>query len=193
MRLAVPATLLVLAVAVAACGGSGAGPATAAPAASVAGGGQPATTQPEAPTEAPARSADTSGGGSGGSGGSAAGACDLITADEVGSVLGASGVTSEATAGEPSYCSYSAAGAAVAATSFATQNAEMMYGAFAGEEGAVQVPGLGDKAVFSPSTGTLFLLKGGKVMGISLAGTDLDQAARIELMRKLGTFAAGRM
>jgi hypothetical protein len=191
------AGLFALSIALAACGGGGAasataGPATAAPAASDIGGGQASTTQPETPTEAPAASTAASGGGSGGSGGSAATACNLITTDELGATLPASGVTAEPMTGEPSYCTYSAGGATVAATSFASANAEGTFGVFAAEDGAVQVP-LGDKAVFSPSTNTLFVLKGGKVFGLTLAGLDLEQDARIELMRKLAVFAAGRM
>jgi hypothetical protein len=119
--------------------------------------------------------------------------CGLITAEELASVMSATNVTTEAIAGDPSYCSYRAAGVLVAATSYDTKNADVVFPSFAAEAGATVVSGIGDKAVFSPSTATLFIVKGSKIVGITAGAGTMPIEQRLDLSKQLGAIAAGRL
>ena len=161
---------------------SGGGGATASP-----GGGATATPVPGA-TDTPAAGTPipTTAGGGG-----ASEACALITAEEVASVMGVPN-TVTAIAGEPSYCNYQSDSAHTVATSFTSTSAELSYGAFAGAAEAVVVSGIGDKAVFSPSLATLFVLKGQKLLAIAAGDSSVPSEQRLELEKQLGAIAAGR-
>lgn len=174
--------LLVGAVLVSAC--SGGGGATASP-----GGGATTTALPGA-TDTPAAGTPipTTAGGGG-----ASDACGLITAEELASVMSATNVTTEPIAGETSYCTYRAAGALVAATSYSKSSADLVYPSFAAEAGATLVSGIGDKAVFSPSTATLFIVKGQQIVGITAGAGTMPIEQRLELSKQLGAIAAGRL
>jgi hypothetical protein len=137
----------------------------------------------------PSAAASTGGGGGGG----ASDACGLITADEVATIMGVASATAEATAGDPSYCNYRSDDAFLVATSFGTQNAELVYGAYEGEEGAAAVSGIGDKAVFSPSLATLFFVKGENIVGITAGDGSMGIGDRQDLAEQLGAIAAGRL
>lgn len=126
-------------------------------------------------------------------GGGASDACALITAEEVASVVGVASTTTEPLAGEPSYCSYRSGTDLVAATSYGKTNAEAVYGAFAGEAGATVVSGIGDKAVFSPSTATLFIVKGQSIVGITAGAGSTPTEQRLEWAKQLGAIAADRL
>jgi hypothetical protein len=181
-------TLLVgLTLALAACGGSGTATSavTQAPTATSGGGG--------AATAAPAASVAPTQVSAGG--GATGDACSLITAAEVAGVMGAADFTTEGSGdGAPFlYCNYSAAGESVVYMSYMTSGAGPVYGAYAGDAEAIQISGLGDAAVYTPgSGGVLFVRKGDAVVGLTVM-TKLTQAENIELLKKLGAFAAGRM
>ncbi len=190
------AWLIAASIAVAACGSGGSSPSAAASpaassaasaAASSAASSQPSSAASGAPASAAASPAASTGGGG------ATGPCDLLTTDEVGSALGVSGVTSTPTDGVVAYCMYNAGSDIAAATSWTKSGGSVAFGVFAQEEGAVQVPGIGDQAVFSPSTETLFILKGDAVFGITAGQGDAGPAQRQEWATALGKIAAGRM
>jgi hypothetical protein len=159
-------TALVVAVlALAACTGSGGsdpstGPGSATPA-------TPSTAPASATTsEAPTSAAPTAGASTGAGG--AGEACDLLTADEIGTVIGTSIASTESVAGEPSYCQYlDADGMPQVATSYARQAQEFAWQMWAQEDGAVQVDVPGAEAVFSPSTETVYLRKGDAIVGVT--------------------------
>jgi len=183
-------TILVgLALVLAACGGSST--ATAAPAATQApaatsGGEGVATAAPgvaSGPTTAPA------------GGGAKGDACTLITATEAAGVMGVADLTTEATGdgGRFLYCTYAGAGKPIVYMSFMTSGASAVYDAFAGGSDAIAVSGMGDAAVYTPGNGgVLFIHKGDATVGLTVF-TELTQAENIELLKKLGAFAAVRM
>ena len=194
-----PAWLMAASIAVAACGSGGtspsAGASAAASSAASAAASSGASTQPSsAASGAPASTAASPAASPAAStGGGATGPCDLITTDEVASALGVSGVTSTPSDGVVAYCMYNAGADIAAATSWTKSGGSVAFGAFAQEAGAIQVPGIGDQAVFSPSTETLFILKGDAVVGITAGQGDAGAAKRQEWATALGKLAAGRM
>ncbi len=149
------------------------------------GGGGNESTGPGASQAAASAAASTGGGGG------AAIACDLITTGEVATVMGVASTEAESVPGEPSYCSYRSDGQLVAATSFSTETAETVWAAYGNDGPAVS--GLGDKAVFSNSTGTLFFVKGDAIMGITAGPGSMAADERQALAEQLGAFAAGRL
>jgi hypothetical protein len=188
------AVLLVSALVLAACGSaapSGADtPAT--PTADA-----PAT---DAPTDAPAPTdaAEPSPGatqGGGGGGGGAASACELATPEEVGNVLGASGVTvTMDSPGTPSFCIYSdASGAAIASTSLTAEGGGAAFGLWKSGAGVETVDGLGDDAVFDPSTASLLVLMGDAILSIAAGEGTADEAQRLAWARAIADLALGRM
>lgn len=173
-RLLVPAVFFLL---IAACSPDGA-PSD--------GGGASAGSEPSV-----AASVDGGSGGDGGDGGGAATACDLITTDEVANIMSVDSVEAESVTGTTSYCSYTSGGALVVATSLGLQDAEAVYGAY--QNDGPSVSGIGDKAVFSNSTGTLFFVKGTNIVGITAGSGEMDPADRQALEEQLGLIAAGRL
>ena len=175
-RLLVPAVFLLL---IAACSPEG----------SPDGGGGGGASPGSEPSSA--TSTDSGSGGDGSSGGGAATACDLITADEVATVMSVDSVEVESVEGIVSYCSYTSGGASVVATSYSAQDAEMVWASY--QNDGPSVSGLGDKAVFSESSGTLFIVKGDSYVGITAGTGDMDPADRQALEEQLGAIAVGRL
>lgn len=54
--------------------------------------------------------------------------------------------------------------------------------------------GIGEKAACNPNQATLVILKNGAVLSVAVFddGTS-DEAARVDLMKQIGSIAAGRM
>jgi hypothetical protein len=189
------------AILVAACGssGGGGGGSSASPAGSAAASSASSQPSPAAsaatsqdPGASDAASAEPSTG-SGGGGGTAADACALLTTDEVASTIGVASTTSELGPGEPSYCTYRTADDIAAAVSLARVNGLVGFQVFEAEEGAIVKPGIGDKAIFSPSTETLFIRKGNVVVGITAGEGSAGAAQREEWSTALGQLADDRM
>jgi hypothetical protein len=132
-------------------------------------------------------------GASQGGGGGTSNACDLITAAEAASVTGVASTTAQGSGDDPFYCSYISDGQPVVLTSLISTGADSIYATYAAEQGATLVSGIGDKAVFSPSTFSLYIVKGGRLMGISAGTGSLTQDQRLDLEKQLGTIAAGRL
>lgn len=181
-----------VALLLAACGGAATAPATAPAAAS--------PVQPEASaapssavaTEGPvATPAESSGGGVVGA---QTDACALVSADEAGGILGATGATAELTPGDFSYCMYrTATGDIIAATSFTARGGRDVFKAWDSGSGVQPVDGIGDDAVFDPSSATLFVIKGEAIYGVT-AGIGSDpEAQRLEWAKAFAALAAGRI
>ncbi len=188
------AALVVSMVLVAACGG------TIPPAATQNGGGEgdgteaPVTATPVA-TEAPVA---TQSGGGGGGDAFAGDPCSLLTADEVGGILGGSGWTSQGfpVQGGSGQCLYTKAdGSSLAAISITTGvNMPIVWDAYAANTSDVaSVAGIGDEAIFSTSTESLFFLKGATMVGIT-AGTGSDgYDLRLQHAKEMGAIVDGRL
>ena len=147
----------------------------------------PSTAATEGPDATPAET--TSGGGGGGGD-----ACELVTAEEAGTILGVNGVTTELTPGDFSYCIYrDAAGDATGASSYTARGGAAIFGVWKSGAGVQDIDGIGDDAVFDPSSATLFVSKGDAVFGISAGISSDSEAQRLEWAKEFGAIAAGRM
>lgn len=100
-------------------------------------------------------------------------------------------VEAESAPGTTSYCSYTSNGETVVATSFSASDGEMVWAAY--QNDGPSVSGIGDKAVFSESSGTLFVIKGSAVIGITAGTGEMDPADRQDLEEQLGAIAVGRL
>ena len=181
----------VLAIALVGCGGStgspsaDAGGASIAPsaAASVAPAASPSA-QPSAAPSVPA----SAGAGTG------ATACALVTAAEAGQILGMSGVTTVETPGEISFCIYNdSAGAGIAASSLMVRGGSAAFGIWKSGAGVRQVDGLGDDAVFDPSSATLLVLSGDAIYSVTAGLGDEPEDQRLEWERGFAMTALGRL
>jgi hypothetical protein len=143
-----------------------------------------------APSDAPAAEP-------GGGGGAAGGVCELVSADELEGILG-SAVSLTVFAGPPDTCDIqSTDGAPLAATVLTVMSnaaASAVFDAYAGAPGAESITGMGDKAAYDPTQAVLVVLKADKVLSIAVFDDgSTDEAARLELMKQIGSIAAGRM
>lgn len=188
-------------IVVAGCGGGG-GTATApsANATAAAAASQAAVAAPSeasapgsaslAPSEAPR--AEPAGGG-----GAARGVCELVSADELQGILGTA-VSLTVFAGPPDTCDIqSTDGAPLAATVLTVMSnaaASAVFDAYAGSPGAESISGMGDKAAYDPAQAVLVVLKADKVLTVAVFDDgSTDEAARLELMKQIGSIAARRM
>ncbi len=184
---------------VAACGGGSTGAATnpaevptaeaSGPTESVAGSGGEASAEPT--VAQPATDAPAPGGGAAGN------VCELVTEGELAGIFGTQ-VSTLVLAGPPDTCDIqSADGAPLAATVFTTSDAfpaSAVYDAYLADPSATEINGIGDKAAYSDVAELFLVLKGDKLLSISVFddGTK-DKAARFDLMKQLAQVAAGRM
>lgn len=188
-----PALGLAVALTLAACGGGSASPSSPASssAASEAPASQAATDEPGGSSQAPA---ETQSGGGGG-GGTAVDACGLVTTDEIGGVVGESGMTiGMNTPGDVSYCIYSKAdGSAYVASSWMKQGGGGSFAIWKSGAGVQDVDGIGDDAVWDPSSATLVVLKGDAIVSITAGDSTIDEAERLDWSKAIAEFAIGRM
>ncbi|HEX4897040.1 MAG TPA: hypothetical protein VFV53_01625 [Candidatus Limnocylindrales bacterium] len=148
----------------------------------------------DAPSDAPGETPAASVAGGGGGGGGAGDACALVTADEAGGVLGISGVTTELTPGDFSYCFYrDSAGDAVIASTYMGRGGAGTFAVWKAGAGVQQVDAIGDEAIFDPSTATLFVLKGDAILGIAAGISSDSEAQRLDWAKALAEIATGRM
>ena len=187
------AALAAIVLLVAACGGG----ATTSPVptggnSQGAGSSQGAASDPPATAAPPSQDASASNGGGGGGGG-AADACALLTPEEVGGVLDASGVTAQGTPGEVSYCMFSSAdGDLLAATSYVKQGGRQVFDAWSGASDTIPVDGVGDDATFDPNSATLFMVVGERLVGITAGDGSASQDDRLAWATELGVLVSGR-
>lgn len=189
LRRTVPATVILI-LSLAACGGGGASGAPGGGASVEPAGSSDAGQSAAAPTEPQAGASATAAPG----GGSTAGACDLITVSELEGILGLTSITTEAFPGASETCDIQADGAPVGALVLTRVAAPYVYEAFAGDGGSTSITGIGDRAAFNPFQGQLVIAKGDTVLSISLYpdGSKSDDE-RVELLKAIGTIAAGRL
>jgi len=177
----------ILAIVVGACGGSSA---PAAPGASTAP-EAPATSE-ATPTQA-AAPAPAAGGG-----GSSEGVCGLATSDELSGILGAS-VTTMLLQGPPDTCDIQSDGAPIASMTLTLPNEQLgldpafVFQAMTAAPGLTEVPGIGDKAVFDEPGETLIILKGSSLLVVAVYAGLGSLEQRQDMMKQIGTIAAGRM
>lgn len=189
--------VLVVIVLVAACGGSVATTPTPTeavePAVTSGGaGGVPSADVSVAPSAAAPEPA--------GGGGGVVDVCALVTNDELASILGQA-TTTEVFAGPPDTCQVgSTDGAGLAAfvlsRGMGGVSASFVYDSFAGSATATEVGGIGEKAAYDPSQGTLVILKNDAVLSVSVfddGSGSTDEATRLDQMKRIGSAAAGRM
>jgi hypothetical protein len=180
-----------LAVAVGACGGSApAAPTDAGESAGVA--SEPAETNTTAsePAGGDGTASPDDGGVIGSGGGSA---CDLLTADEAGTVLGIAGLDTVDTPGEVSSCIYANADGAVVGTTYTPRGGDGLFSVYLSGGGMQSISGVGDGALFDPSSATLIVRKGDSLFAIS-AGTGREtEEQRLDWAKQLAAIAVGRM
>ena len=194
-----PIAVVMVLLVVAACGGGG-GAATAAANPTAAAAESQAVVAPSeavtpgaaSPVPSDAPPAEPAGGG-----GPAAGVCELVTTDELRGILGTA-VNLTLFAGPPDTCDIqSTDGAPLAATVLTVMSnmaASAVFDAYAGSPGAQSISGMGDKAAYDPAQAVLVVLKADKVLTVAVFDDgSTDEAARLELMKQIGSIAAGRM
>jgi hypothetical protein len=188
-----PGALLVGAILVlAACGGGSPtqapGGATQQPGATQGSGATSGTAPSEAPPVTTAPAATQSGGG----GGIAKTACELLTPEEAARELGTGPLTAEGgeLAGQ-TYCDYRESGATVL-TTYMQPNAEQLWGVYETSLQADPVAGIGDKALYEPSTKLLLVLKGSTFFNIFIAEFTLSSEEALEKSKVLAGIMATR-
>ena len=196
--------LAALVLALAACGGSGTSGAPASAAA-------PAPAVSAVATDAGASAGNDSGAGGapsadapaatspaepapGGGGGGVADVCALVTADELATIFGVSGVKQTVLPGPPDNCIVeSDSGDALTAWSLTTAQSATIFGAMTTDPSTVEVPGIGDKAAIVQNTG-LLVLKGNSLLSVAISGgSDMSDDEVIEASKQIAAAAAGRM
>jgi hypothetical protein len=118
--------------------------------------------------------------------------CALVTSDELAGIFGVP-ITTTVVAGPPDTCTIATAGAPIAAFVLTTSGGGPVYDAYAADPGATQISGMGDKAAFSPSQQLLVILKGDTLLSMSAYDQSKTPEERLELLKKVGVIAAGRM
>lgn len=175
---------------VTACGGGGGGatqaPATGGATAAPGDTGSPATQAP-LPT---AGSVPTSNGG-----GTAATACELLTPADAATALGTGELAQ--TGGElagQTFCDYrDGTGASVLTTYMQATGATQLWPIYEGSLVTDPVSGLGDKAMFEPSTKLLLVLKGDAFFNVFVADVSLSPEQALEQATRLAQLMVGRL
>ncbi|HEU0235037.1 MAG TPA: hypothetical protein VFR14_01215 [Candidatus Limnocylindrales bacterium] len=142
------------------------------------------------PTEAGA-SADPGTGGGGGGG--TTDPCALVAAAEYERIFGVSGVTTAVVAGPPDTCDVQADGAPLAALVIVTTGGQAIFSAWASDPEGVDIPGLGDRALYSPQALLLVVLKGDIALSMAALDESRTEAERLELMKEAMSIAVGRL
>ena len=135
-----------------------------------------------------------------GAGGGVADVCALVTNDELASIFGQA-TTTEVFAGPPDTCQVGSTDGAGLAAFVLTRgaggvSASFVYDAFAGSPTATEIGGIGEKAAYDSSQGTLVILKNDAVLSVSVfddGSGSTDEATRLDQMKRIGSAAAVRM
>jgi len=189
-----PILAAVLGVIVAAGCGSGSTAATAAASPSSA----PVSAAPEASAEAasampPSAASSAAAPDSPGASGGGAGLCPLFTVDDATAVFGGTGITEQGSSGPPDTCEVDRTGAPIAVLVYTAVGGRLAFDALSGSGDATAVPGIGDKAFSSASQQLLVVAKGDGMVAISVTDANQDSAGQMDLAKKIGKIAAGRM
>jgi len=125
-------------------------------------------------------------------------ACAMLTAVEVGGLLKVSSTINLAPnngdTGDVIYCVYTVGGHPVLATSYKRSGGATAFGGWKSNTGVQDVTGIGDDAVWIPTSSTLYILKGNVLASIDASGaTTLTPDARLILAKAAGALVAGRI
>jgi len=142
------------------------------------------------PTEAAPASADP---GEGGGSSGTTDPCALVTAAEYERIFGVSGVTTAVVAGPPDTCDVQADGAPLAALVIVTTSGQAIFSAWASDPDGVEIPGLGDRALYSPQALLLVVLKGDTALSMAALDESRTEEERLELMKEAMSIAVGRL
>jgi hypothetical protein len=105
-------------------------------------------------------------------------ACDLLSADEAAGVIGKGPMTVQPSSSTPQFCSYAvtSSGEVLVSVYLDAKGGRSAWNTFTGSLSTEPVSGLGDQALFEPSTGILFALKGDSLLNVNVFGVPPDQA-----------------
>ena len=112
-------------------------------------------------------------------------ACDLLSAAEATVALGLGTLKADSN-GAPQFCYYSLPSGEVVLSTYLQRTGGS--GAWGGLESSLTtdpVSGLGEKAMFEPSTNILFVLKGDSIFNVNVLTVGLEAAAALDQDRKL--------
>jgi hypothetical protein len=154
---------------------------------------RPSAAPTRSPTTTPIKTATPKPSASAGSRNTSKVLCAKLTADEVGAALVLDGLTVRPEQGDAAggRCSYLSGDRAVATTSWLTSGASLALQGFAGQ--SEPVAGIGDAAVWVPSTSTLYIRKGDSLMAIQLLSSIVPPDQIKAQTIGLGKIAAGRL
>ena len=191
-----PTAALTVALLLAACGGGSA--ATSGPGGTTAATDTPASqAASDAPGATPTEGAVATPAESSASGGSvfSGEACDLLTPADVDTTLGVTGTTvGMSTPGDVSFCIYQAAdGSSNVATSLMKQGGTGAFAIWKSGAGVQDVDGVGDDAVFDPSSSALVVLKGDAVLSVTAGDGSDDEAQRLAWSKALAQIAVEQL
>jgi len=105
-------------------------------------------------------------------------ACDLLTGEEAASVLDKGAMEATGNASAPAFCTYSVTSTdeILASTYFKPTEGISFYGDLENSLTVDPVSGIGDKAMFEPGTGILYVLKNDSVFNVNVFGVDPTDA-----------------
>ena len=129
----------------------------------------------------------------GGGGGTAVDTCGLVTLAEMESIFGVSGATQDLLKGPPDSCDYQLEGAPFAATQWTTDAGAFVFDAMAGDSNSTPISGMGDRAVYNSQMRVLVVQVGDGILSIAAFAEGRTDEELFELMKQMGTIAAGRM
>ena len=107
---------------------------------------------------------------------SAATACDLLPTDEAATVIGRGPMTAEGSSAQ--FCLYAlaAGGEVIFGTYLDPKGGQAAWDEFAASLTVDEVADLGERAMFEPSTGILFVLQGDAILNVNVYGVDSSVA-----------------
>jgi len=181
---------IILGVGILGCSGAG-GPASAGAQTPGATGAEP-TQGGSVPTSAPVGSdaptvEPTQGGGP------SLGVCELVTADELATIVGKP-VVLAVLAGPPDTCDVQSNDAPIAAFVFMRgPEFAFAFDAWASDPSAEDVPGIGDGTVYVADSQLVIVKRGDALFSVSVYDVDVAISGRLEMMKEIARIAAARM
>jgi hypothetical protein len=120
-------------------------------------------------------------------------ACDLLSAEEAAGVIGKGPMEAQANEFAPQFCTYAilSSGEVVLSTYLDAKGGQAAWQTFTGSLTTEPVDGLGQAALFEPSTGILFALQGDSVLNVNVFGQSPEAA--LELDRQLMEIMLGHL
>jgi hypothetical protein len=109
-------------------------------------------------------------------------ACELLTGDEAATVIGKGPMKAEANPSATQFCTYAlvATGEVLLSVYLDAKGGQSAWQMFTGSLVTEPVQGLGEAAVFEPSTGILFALQGDSMLNVNVYGQSPEQALTLD-------------